>query len=86
MDCVHHNYVTEENGYSVFCKKLHKVTHINFDACDKCPYLEGSLQGNGVECYWNDPDANGVFMTVNDPKKELMRVSKLIDEGKLKKG
>lgn len=87
MEAVHLNYFSE-NGedYRIFCKKEHKIIEPDYKKCGNCPYLSGSLQGNGVECYWDDPDAKFSFVDVRNPDKELMRVSKLIDNKKIKKG
>lgn len=84
MEAIHLNYMTEDK--KVFCKKENKVVTINVDRCDECPYMVGSLQGDGVECFWDDPEAKSVYMDVENPQKELLRVSKLIDNKKIKKG
>ena len=81
----HQNFVT--NSGRVFCKKVGKVIELDCDKCDKCEYLYGSLQGDGVECRWDDPvkTAIGIY-AVHDPNKELLRVSQLIDKGIIKRG
>ena len=83
------NLVVHQNLYNesgeVFCKKRNKVLSPNEDLCNKCEYCVGSLQGRGVECYWYDVYDNSI-VTVNDPNKEKLRVSKLIDKNIIKKG
>lgn len=86
MDAIHLNYVSEETENKIFCKREHKIIDANYDKCDDCPYLSGSLQGNGVECQWDDPDAKDPFVPVYEPQKELLRVSKLIDDKKIERG
>lgn len=85
QDTIHQNVVTDEN--KIYCKRAHKV--VDFDAnipnCDTCPYFYGSLQGNGVECVWKDQTPASVF-TVEEPNKELLRVSKLLDKKIVEKG
>lgn len=83
----HFNYVTKSG--KVFCKRQNRVRKIvpEYKDCDKCPYLFGSLQGQGVECMWKDikpPSPCGYY--VYDPQEECLRVSELIAKGILKKG
>lgn len=83
-----------EQGYpasdrEIFCKKLHKVTEPNASDCETCPYFSGWMQGHGIECAWEDASMfkdTEVFVPHEDAQKELLRVSKLIDEGIIKKG
>ena len=81
-EVLHHNYA-DDNG-KVYCKKFHKLTD-NCDSCGSCDYCAGSLQGRGVECYWTDYSEFSI-VSVNNPILEMLRVSKLIDEGKIQKG
>lgn len=84
----HFNYV-DEHG-KVFCKRQDKVRTIapDYESCDDCPYLFGSLQGQGIECMWEDivppPAPCGYY--VQDPEEEFVRVSDLIGKKILKKG
>jgi hypothetical protein len=48
--------------------------------CSKCPYINGSLQGEGVECCWKD-NVNDYLLSVHDPESEQQRVSNLINKG-----
>jgi WD40 repeat protein len=84
MQTIHLNYATEDG--KVFCKKENRIVSVDIDKCDNCPYLSGSLQGDGIECIWDDPSSKETFMSVYNPQKELLRVSKLIDNKKIKKG
>lgn len=78
-----HQNLADRNG-KVFCKRTNKIETVGAH-CDSCPYLYGSLQGKGVECEWKDV-MNEVFVEVESPKDELLRVSSLIDAKILKKG
>ena len=83
----HFNYMTKDG--KVFCKRLGKVWKIapEYKDCDKCPYLFGSLQGQGVECIWKDiKPASPCGHYVYDPQEECLRVSELITNGILEKG
>ena len=83
----HFNYMTKDG--KVFCKRQDRVRKIppEYKDCDKCPYLFGSLQGQGVECIWEDIKPDSLFgHYVYDPQEEYLRVSELIDKGILKKG
>lgn len=71
----------------VYCKKLNKIRTMDaqfWDVCTTCPMFSGTVQGEGVECTWDEP-ADYYSVKVFDPKEELLRVSKLIDQGVLKK-
>lgn len=83
----HFNYVTKSG--KVFCKRQNRVRKITpeYKGCDKCPYLFGSLQGQGVECMWEDIKPDSPFGNyVYDPQEEYLRVSELITNGILEKG
>ncbi|MEE0891806.1 MAG: hypothetical protein U0M61_08210 [Succinivibrio sp.] len=85
-DTNHFNYATEDGG--VFCRKHHKI----FRLCDRrhhidclqCSYFFGCLQGEGVECRWDDVGNFGLYR-VHDPEDEFRRVSMLVKKGILKK-
>lgn len=73
----------------IFCKKLHKITEPDEKDCDSCPYFAGFMMGHGHECVWEDvidTDEDTKIIPHQDARKEMYRVSKLIDEGILKKG
>jgi|GEM_PF-3253334 len=64
-------------GKKIYCRMLHELVD-NLDNCHDCPLLAGSLQGAGVECYWDDVIENTSSITIGDPQKELERVEELI--------
>lgn len=70
-----------------YCKKYNKLT-TSFSACSRCDYFFGSLQGEGVECNWEDdvPEGSPAYMTILNPKTEIARVNNLMDKGSVKKG
>ena len=82
MEAIHQNYFDKKG--QVFCKKQNKLIS-SMSPCDTCDYCVGCLQGDGVECLWQD-NINQPIIRVEDPTYELMRVSKLIDAGIIKKG
>lgn len=91
----HLNFIAVPTGnpnpsdLEVFCKKLHKVTAPDIQDCENCPYFSGAMQGYGHECTWEDiVPATTVEWVVEhaDRHKELMRVSRQIDKGRLKRG
>ena len=81
---VHLNYA--DNNGKVYCRQYHKIVTIGTREvnCTQCPYFFGSLQGQGVECRWEDDNKYGID-SYTSPTKELLRVSQLIDKGILKK-
>lgn len=84
MRVVNHQNYYDNNG-KIYCKKEHKVMNQDIDKCSVCDYCSGSLQGEGVECSWED-NVDLAIVSPDSPEEELMRVSLLIDSGVLKKG
>ncbi len=73
----------------IYCKRLHKITEPDAEVCDKCPYFAGWMQGHGHECKWEDVidiNRDEKFIPHDKVRDEFIRVSKLIDEGVIKKG
>lgn len=81
-----HQNVAEENGLH-YCKKYNKLVK-NFHGCSHCDHFFGTLQGQGVECQWEDdvPKGSPSYMTVIDPRREIARVNNLMEKGSVKKG
>lgn len=72
----------------IFCKKLHKITEPDAKQCESCPYLAGWMMGHGIECKWEDVidiNLDEKVIPHDKRKEEMLRVSKLIDEGVIKK-
>lgn len=69
----HINY-KDVNGL-VYCRNRDKVVKLDEEHasnfCKNCKYYAGSAQGEGVECYWDDPrkDLDNPH-TVFNPEKE----------------
>ena len=82
-EVIHQNFY--DHAGKVYCKKSHKVMRPNLETCSECDYCFGSLQGQGVECIWED-NTEMAIVSPETPESELMRVSLLIDSGVLKKG
>ncbi len=82
---VHQNFMTENKGL-IYCKKNHKVEKLSKiqTQCFECPLFYGTLQGEGVECAWED-NFDKPFLHVDDPHAELKRVSNLIENKHLKR-
>lgn len=79
----------------VYCKKRHEVCEPLWEDCKNCPHFGGWMQGQGHECVWEDvapytPTVSGATPDYSvqhkDRHKELLRVSKLIDQGTLQRG
>lgn len=82
----HINYPNENS--QIYCRIDNKVIKLDesgefWNKCSQCPLFNGDYQGMGVECIWEDVDNANSY--VSDPKHEFLRVSRAIDEGKLKK-
>lgn len=68
----HLNYMNEDG--KVFCRRQNRVFKLDAAVCSKCPYINGSLQGEGVECCWKD-NVNDYLLSVHDPEIEQQRVA-----------
>ena len=85
---VNHLNFVGANG-EVFCKHQHKVIAPLLTSCSTCPYFAGVMQGHGHECTWEDvvpAELDEVVIPADGGADELIRVSKLIDQGYLQKG
>lgn len=82
----------DSSDREIYCKKLHKIFEPNAGDCEKCSYFAGRAMGHGIECKWEDvpdeeyPDSDEKVIHHKDRRKEMLRVSELIDKGILKKG
>ena len=82
-EVIHQNYYGKSG--KIYCKKAHTVMEQDIEMCSKCEYCIGSLQGQGVECVWED-NVDLPIVSPESPEAEMLRVSLLIDSGVLKKG
>jgi len=53
------NHINFGNGNGkIYCYRFNKITVLDAnwwrDNCNVCPYLNGSAQGDGVECLYDD--------------------------------
>ena len=85
-ESLQYGYGTKDR--EIFCKRLHKITEPDAKDCDSCPYFAGWMMGHGHECKWEDViDADDDIKIIphEDARKEMYRVSKLIDKGIIEK-
>ena len=86
-ESLQNNYPTSDR--EIFCKKYHKIWEPTAEACKNCPYFSGTMLGHGIECKWEDTidiNLDDKFIPHDLRQQELIRVSKLIDEGIIQKG
>lgn len=61
MPYINHINIADFNN-NVYCRKLDRVVTLDENQqqinCFNCKFLSGFAQGQGVECYWNDPRPN----------------------------
>ncbi len=77
---IHFNYYGKTGLY---CRMRHKTIK-DLEVCHECPLLCGFLQGEGVECFWDDYEASYEmpgFGGPRTPKNERLRVDELIKGG-----
>lgn len=52
-----HINIPDENG-DVYCHRTGEIAPLTEEhmgeLCTACPFFNGTAQGNGIECYWND--------------------------------
>ena len=85
MKANHINYSNANTNF-VYCRKLNKVLPLQETPCSQdlhCSRFNGSAQGQGVECLWEDPLAKHPIAEVWLPLVEQERVNKLIKDGEL---
>lgn len=80
---------TTEAGKEIYCRRQHKLCVPTMKDCLSCPYYHGMGGGDMLECEWED-EPSGFGHPIRriywqDRNQELMRVSKLIDDGVIKK-
>ncbi len=79
------SYSDDQLDHEIYCRKQHLVTVPLADQCGNCGYLVGFMQGNGIECAWEDVVAEENGKTVvnrhENRYKEYERVDILIKKG-----
>ena len=80
----HLNY--PDNDGCVYCRTSHGIKPLAATACFSgggCPLCYGSLQGEGVECFYSDivnDTAPMLAITVKNPRRKLERITELINK------
>lgn len=77
----HINYPDDNNR--IYCRAKNNIITLDkegnyWNTCTKCKYFNGSYQGLGVECLWED-SGEDISQKVFDPNSEYLRVSKQLD-------
>jgi hypothetical protein len=76
---VNHINIEDNNG-NVYCKKKNNVIKIDFDICCSCDMFNGSAQGSGVECLWDDERTTKALMRINVPELEFELLNEVTKE------
>lgn len=74
-----HLNVPTEDGNLIYCRKTESVNKFDekqLDLCLDCPLFSGSIQGRGIECFWNDPRDLDEPYYVTDPQAELADIER----------
>ena len=80
MKVNHINYPDDNN--QIFCKSKNAVVTLDkqgrlWKSCIKCPYFNGTYQGHGVECFYDDkPPENSMIRYYDNAKAALLEQSK----------
>ena len=64
----HINYVDDKG--EIYCRKAKEVVKLDElqqdSRCKNCPFFNGTAQGEGVECAWDDKrDIDGIYGVLN---------------------
>ena len=74
---INHLNIPDENG-DVYCHKTKSVVELNeahfANQCANCPLFAGTIQGHGIECYWNDNRGVKEPYYPDSPQAELASV------------
>lgn len=78
MALINHINFLDENG-CIFCRRAGKIMEVNphflSHMCNDCPFFNGSAQGEGVECLWEDTrDIPSGFIATNSPSDEIYSI------------
>jgi hypothetical protein len=71
---IHLNYVTKTG--MLYCKKDNLVEFADGLECSDCKMFHGTIQGEGIECVWDDPEAKEVVTEIFSPTEEFRRLNK----------
>lgn len=74
---INHINIMDTDG-KVYCKKLNKVTVLNFEECNTCDMFNGSAQGEGIECLWEDKRTTAALIRIDIPELELEWVNQIM--------
>lgn len=80
VENVNHFVIPDEDG-TIYCRKEHAIVKLDFERCITCPLAGGSVQGQGVECYYEDLVDDSYYDRRTNHKAELARISALIEKG-----
>ncbi len=63
------NHIQETPAYCLRLDEIVELTqeHYENNCFNKCPYLRGSNQGKGIECFWDD--GTDEALSYLDPEK-----------------
>ena len=77
---VNHINIPDDKA-NIFCKRINSIIHLDkggkfWRTCRKCPMFNGTYQGEGVECMWDDNATKDVVSYVIYPEMELRKLGK----------
>lgn len=76
-----HFVIPDAHG-KIYCRKEHAIRNVDYNKCRPCPLAAGSIQGEGVECYYEDMVKNySALPFAANHYDELARISMLIEKG-----
>ena len=67
-----------DNNSNIFCKRINSVIHLDkagrfWKTCRTCPMFNGTYQGEGVECFYEDTHIQSPFVYCTSPKSEMLK-------------
>ena len=79
------HFVIPDSEGRYYCRMENAVIPVNYDKCRNCPLAVGSIQGAGVECYYEDAVTPKHDLHTPTHYDELRRISNLIKKGIVEK-
>ena len=77
---VNHINVPDDNA-NIFCKRINSIINLDkagkfWKFCGECPMFNGTYQGEGVECLWEDTNAQFPVKFCTSPQSEMVKLNK----------
>lgn len=78
---VNHINVPDKSS-NIYCQRIKSIIHLDkagkfWKTCRKCPMFNGTYQGEGVECLYEDSSPSSSTIYNYSPKQEMLKLTKV---------